>query len=221
MMGYHYCMRMFAYDHSSCWLLIKINHLHRSREWSIIGNIKSECLPALAQLNLLFDPRSLNLITLHFAPKSRKDLIIVVNLHTFNNSMTQLWSEVLKSFYVFLNLCKVICETFQLINVCHLLMLHFNIHPCSEIVSVIVSLFSSLYVMKWREFFPHKELKYPPSFDGRAVCYPTREILRDYLAWRQVDCKYYIINVNLIPFFTLPRIFILHYCLILSAIMKI
>ena len=100
-------------------------------------------------------------------------------------------------------------------------MLHFNIHPCSEIVSVIVSLFSSLYVMKWREFFPHKELKYPPSFDGRAVCYPTREILRDYLAWRQVDCKYYIINVNLIPFFTLPRIFILHYCLILSAIMKI
>ncbi|KGN48418.1 tRNA(His) guanylyltransferase 1 isoform X1 [Cucumis sativus] len=58
----------------------------------------------------------------------------------------------------------------------------------SEIVSVIVSLFSSLYVMKWREFFPHKELKYPPSFDGRAVCYPTREILRDYLAWRQVDC---------------------------------
>ncbi|XP_038883677.1 tRNA(His) guanylyltransferase 1-like isoform X1 [Benincasa hispida] len=58
----------------------------------------------------------------------------------------------------------------------------------SEIVSIIVSLFSSLYVMKWREFFPHKELKYPPSFDGRAVCYPSREILQDYLAWRQVDC---------------------------------
>ncbi|XP_022950282.1 tRNA(His) guanylyltransferase 1-like [Cucurbita moschata] len=58
----------------------------------------------------------------------------------------------------------------------------------SEIVSIIVSLFSSLYVMKWSEFFPHKELKYPPSFDGRAVCYPSREILQDYLAWRQVDC---------------------------------
>ncbi|KAL0542979.1 hypothetical protein IC582_018063 [Cucumis melo] len=58
----------------------------------------------------------------------------------------------------------------------------------SGMVSAIVSLFSSLYVMKWREFFPHKELKYPPSFDGRAVCYPSDEVLRDYLAWRQVDC---------------------------------
>ena len=26
-----------------------------------------------------------------------------------------------------------------------------------------------------------------PSFDGRAICYPTTEILLDYLAWRQVD----------------------------------
>lgn len=82
-------------------------------------------------------------------------------------------------------------------------MLHLNIHPCSGMVSAIVSLFSSLYVMKWREFFPHKELKYPPSFDGRAVCYPSDEVLRDYLAWRQVDCMYYVINVNLIRFFTL------------------
>lgn len=29
-----------------------------------------------------------------------------------------------------------------------------------------------------------------PTFDGRAVCYPTWENLRDYLSWRQVDCKY-------------------------------
>lgn len=42
--------------------------------------------------------------------------------------------------------------------------------------------------MKWREFFPEKELNCPPSFDGRAVCYPSSKILRDYLAWRQVDC---------------------------------
>ncbi|GFZ12924.1 tRNAHis guanylyltransferase [Actinidia rufa] len=40
----------------------------------------------------------------------------------------------------------------------------------------------------WKDFFPEKELKYPPCFDGRAVCYPSTEILRDYLAWRQVDC---------------------------------
>ncbi|XP_075084411.1 tRNA(His) guanylyltransferase 1-like isoform X2 [Nicotiana tabacum] len=58
----------------------------------------------------------------------------------------------------------------------------------SEIVSAIVSLFSSMYVMKWKEFFPEKEFKEPPYFDGRCVCYPSSEILRDYLAWRQVDC---------------------------------
>ncbi|GER35126.1 tRNA(His) guanylyltransferase 1 [Striga asiatica] len=58
----------------------------------------------------------------------------------------------------------------------------------SDIVSAVVSFFSSVYTMKWNEFFPHKELKYPPYFDGRAVCYPSCEILRDYLSWRQVDC---------------------------------
>ncbi|KAL0350026.1 UNVERIFIED_CONTAM: tRNA(His) guanylyltransferase 1 [Sesamum radiatum] len=58
----------------------------------------------------------------------------------------------------------------------------------SEIVSAVVSFFSSMYAMKWNEFFPHKEMKYPPYFDGRAVCYPSCEILLDYLAWRQVDC---------------------------------
>ncbi|KAI4374353.1 hypothetical protein MLD38_012360 [Melastoma candidum] len=58
----------------------------------------------------------------------------------------------------------------------------------SQIVSVIVSVFTSAYVAKWKCFFPHKQLKYQPSFDGRAVCYPSSQILRDYLAWRQVDC---------------------------------
>ncbi|KAF8068103.1 hypothetical protein N665_1151s0001, partial [Sinapis alba] len=58
----------------------------------------------------------------------------------------------------------------------------------SKIISAITSLFTSTYVIKWEDYFPHKELKYPPSFDGRAVCYPTYKILLDYLAWRQVDC---------------------------------
>ncbi|KAI5672840.1 hypothetical protein M9H77_13204 [Catharanthus roseus] len=58
----------------------------------------------------------------------------------------------------------------------------------SEIVSAIVSFFSSVYVMKWKVYFPQKELKYQPYFDGRAVCYPSCHILQDYLAWRQVDC---------------------------------
>jgi len=31
-------------------------------------------------------------------------------------------------------------------------------------------------------------LLYPPAFDGRLVLYPSEKILRDYLAWRQVDC---------------------------------
>nr|XP_027078826.1 tRNA(His) guanylyltransferase 1-like isoform X2 [Coffea arabica] len=58
----------------------------------------------------------------------------------------------------------------------------------SEIVSAIVSFFSSVYVMKWKLYFAQKEMKYPPYFDGRAVCYPSIDILQDYLAWRQVDC---------------------------------
>jgi tRNA(His) guanylyltransferase len=45
--------------------------------------------------------------------------------------------------------------------------------------------------MKWREFFPNKDLNELPYFDGRAVCYPRAKIVRDYLAWRQVDCKFF------------------------------
>ncbi|KAG6397436.1 hypothetical protein SASPL_143603 [Salvia splendens] len=58
----------------------------------------------------------------------------------------------------------------------------------SEIVSSVVSFFSSTYTMRWNEFFPQKEMKHLPYFDGRAVCYPSSEIIKDYLAWRQVDC---------------------------------
>ena len=28
-----------------------------------------------------------------------------------------------------------------------------------------------------------------PSFDGRVVLYPSSSNLRDYMSWRQVDCK--------------------------------
>ncbi|KAJ8766825.1 hypothetical protein K2173_008379 [Erythroxylum novogranatense] len=65
---------------------------------------------------------------------------------------------------------------------------NFYQRQASKIVSLIVSFFTSMYVIKWRTFFPQKELKYPPSFDGRAICYPSYDVLRDYLAWRQVDC---------------------------------
>ncbi|KAI3888752.1 hypothetical protein MKX03_013920 [Papaver bracteatum] len=36
-------------------------------------------------------------------------------------------------------------------------------------------------------FFPDKDLKSIPSFDARAVCYPSTKIVRDYLAWRQYN----------------------------------
>ncbi|CAG8574041.1 10583_t:CDS:10, partial [Diversispora eburnea] len=57
-----------------------------------------------------------------------------------------------------------------------------------KIVSTIVSLFTSNYVFYWKNYFPQKELLYPPSFDGRAVLYPDDNNFRDYLSWRQVDC---------------------------------
>jgi len=59
----------------------------------------------------------------------------------------------------------------------------------SKILSLCVSYFTSVYVMKWKDFFPNKELKEPPYFDARAVCYPNSKTIHDYLAWRQVDCK--------------------------------
>ncbi|RHZ45613.1 hypothetical protein Glove_668g6 [Diversispora epigaea] len=58
----------------------------------------------------------------------------------------------------------------------------------TKIVSTIVSLFTSNYVFYWKNYFPQKELLYPPSFDGRAVLYPADNNFRDYLSWRQVDC---------------------------------
>lgn len=60
----------------------------------------------------------------------------------------------------------------------------------SKLVSTIVSTFTAYYVHLWSTHFPGTPLSPPlPSFDGRAVCYPTVTNLRDYMSWRQVDCK--------------------------------
>ena len=65
---------------------------------------------------------------------------------------------------------------------------------CSKIVSTIVSLFSSAYVMKWGERMRDEAsgaaipLSSIPHFDARVVCYPTLQNLKDYLSWRQADC---------------------------------
>ncbi|KAI9837033.1 MAG: Glucose-responsive transcription factor [Sarea resinae] len=59
----------------------------------------------------------------------------------------------------------------------------------SKLVTTIVSTFTAYYVHLWPSYFPERPLSAPlPSFDGRAVLYPSVQNLRDYLSWRQVDC---------------------------------
>lgn len=57
----------------------------------------------------------------------------------------------------------------------------------AKLLSYVTSLFTSAYVYNWTQWFPLKQLKYPPCFDGRIVLYPSDENLRDYLCWRQAD----------------------------------
>ncbi|KAI9007786.1 tRNAHis guanylyltransferase-domain-containing protein [Hyaloraphidium curvatum] len=56
----------------------------------------------------------------------------------------------------------------------------------SKLTSAIVSLFTSSYVFRWPHHFD-RPLEIPPSFDGRAVCYPDPRNVRDYFSWRQAD----------------------------------
>lgn len=85
----------------------------------------------------------------------------------------------------------------------------------NKITSLITSAFTSAFVYYWPQYFhsdqnksltfrPKSEynvqvpktvkdwksipLRYPPSFDGRAILYPNERTLKDYLRWRQVDC---------------------------------
>jgi hypothetical protein len=64
-----------------------------------------------------------------------------------------------------------------------------------KLVSTMVSSFTAAYVLGWNACFVNDEagreltLEMLPTFDGRAVCYPSWENLRDYLSWRQVDCR--------------------------------
>ncbi|KAF9884842.1 tRNA-His guanylyltransferase [Aspergillus nanangensis] len=60
----------------------------------------------------------------------------------------------------------------------------------AKLVTTIVSTFTAHYIYQWGTHFPETPLESPylPSFDGRAVVYPTARNLRDYMSWRQVDC---------------------------------
>ena len=59
-----------------------------------------------------------------------------------------------------------------------------------KLVSTIVSTFTAAYIQLWSQHFPDQPLDdmHLPTFDGRAVMYPTTQNLKDYLSWRQVDC---------------------------------
>lgn len=65
-----------------------------------------------------------------------------------------------------------------------------NICVYSKLVSTVVSTFTAYYIHKWSSFFPSSplEARYLPTFDGRAVLYPSVKNLRDYMSWRQADC---------------------------------
>ncbi|KAL4871235.1 hypothetical protein BDV12DRAFT_32658 [Aspergillus spectabilis] len=74
----------------------------------------------------------------------------------------------------------------------------FVFHPSCELferrsaklVTTIVSTFTAHYIYLWGQYFQDTPLQSPylPSFDGRAVMYPSTKNLRDYMSWRQVDC---------------------------------
>ncbi|ETN41767.1 uncharacterized protein HMPREF1541_03704 [Cyphellophora europaea CBS 101466] len=90
-----------------------------------------------------------------------------------------------------------------------------------KLVSTVVSTFTAAYVLLWPQHFPstppspptsvnadagpapasHLDASHLPTFDGRAVVYPTTANLRDYLSWRQVDC--HINNLYNTTFWTL------------------
>ncbi|KAH7928112.1 tRNAHis guanylyltransferase [Leucogyrophana mollusca] len=57
----------------------------------------------------------------------------------------------------------------------------------AKILTTLTSYFTSCYVFNWPRYFPDTPLRYPPSFDGRIVVYPTEQAVRDYFAWRQAD----------------------------------
>ncbi|KAG2145325.1 Thg1 C terminal domain-containing protein [Suillus bovinus] len=57
----------------------------------------------------------------------------------------------------------------------------------SKILTTLTSYLTSCYVFNWSRYFPDTPLRYPPSFDGRIIVYPTERAIRDYFSWRQAD----------------------------------
>jgi tRNA(His) guanylyltransferase len=61
----------------------------------------------------------------------------------------------------------------------------------SKLITTIVSTFTSFFNHLWSQHFPDTplDLAMLPTFDGRAVLYPSVENVRDYYCWRQADCE--------------------------------
>jgi tRNA(His) guanylyltransferase len=59
-----------------------------------------------------------------------------------------------------------------------------------KLITCFASAMSTLYYHHWNQIFPNKpiQLEKLPQFDARAVTYPNFDIIKDYFAWRQVDC---------------------------------
>lgn len=90
-------------------------------------------------------------------------------------------------------------ELLQTLSILHMLLPCFSVFTHyissslvfdSKLMTHVVSQFSSSYVYYWKDFFGDQPLLYPPGFDGRVVLYPSNRNLRDYLSWRQADCKH-------------------------------
>ncbi|KAK9239317.1 Thg1 C terminal domain-containing protein [Lipomyces kononenkoae] len=60
----------------------------------------------------------------------------------------------------------------------------------AKLVSTFASTFTAQYQFLWPEYFPATPLdrNMLPSFDARAVLYPSLREVRDYFSWRQADC---------------------------------
>jgi hypothetical protein len=68
---------------------------------------------------------------------------------------------------------------------------------CRLILSSLSSCFTSFYMMKWKEYFPSKELVQPPRFEAEFLCYPKPKIVCDYLSWRQAECESFLLKEHI------------------------
>lgn len=56
-----------------------------------------------------------------------------------------------------------------------------------KLATTAAATFAAAYVRRWPEHMAGTPLTMLPSFDGRAVAYPSTRHARDYIAWRQAD----------------------------------